>query len=115
MYMANASPNARGPNATYIPPVWVGFALGPWGLCVGSAWLCVGSAWLCVGSARLFKILTCWYWQRESLPLGPAPNASSFSLQWNIGLTVIVEPPSPNSQIVMVPFLIPGTPYYVIV
>ena len=35
MYMPNASPNARGPNATYIPPVTLGLALGPWGLSLG--------------------------------------------------------------------------------
>ena len=35
MYMANASPKARGPNATYIPPARVGLALGPWGLALG--------------------------------------------------------------------------------
>ena len=28
MYMANASTNARGPNATYIPPTRVGVVLG---------------------------------------------------------------------------------------
>ena len=32
MYMPNVSPNSRGPNATYIPPVLLGLALGLLGL-----------------------------------------------------------------------------------
>ena len=28
LYMANVSPNARGPNATYIPPAHVGGRVG---------------------------------------------------------------------------------------
>ena len=42
--MANASPNARVPNATYIPSARV-----------GSAGVGVGSAGVGVGSARLFR------------------------------------------------------------
>ena len=35
MYMANASPIATGPNATYIPSACVVLTLGPWGLALG--------------------------------------------------------------------------------
>ena len=35
MYMANTSPNARGPNATYIPPACVRLTFGSWGLALG--------------------------------------------------------------------------------
>ena len=35
MYMANVRPNARGPNATYIPPASIGLVLGPWALTLG--------------------------------------------------------------------------------
>ena len=35
MYMANVTPNARGPNETYILPARIGLALGPWGFMLG--------------------------------------------------------------------------------
>ena len=35
MHMANVSPNAIGPNATYIPSTRVGLAWGLWGLALG--------------------------------------------------------------------------------
>ena len=62
--IANASPNARGPNATYIPPARVGLALGLrwarvgldlcWALLtrVGHNRLTLG---VHVGSARVFR------------------------------------------------------------
>ena len=49
MYMPNASPNARGPNATYIPLARIGSAR----VGVGSASVGVGSARVGVGSARV--------------------------------------------------------------
>ena len=86
MYMANVSPNARGPNATYIPPACVGGR-------VGSEMLHVGSAMLRVGSTRLFGyqhvgIGNANYSLWGSSPTR-APNASIFALQWNIGLMVL--------------------------
>ena len=48
--MANASPNARGPNTTYIPPARIGLALG----IIGSRWALlvrVGHCWLALGVA----------------------------------------------------------------
>ena len=50
MYMANASPSAGGPNATYVP-------LGPVGharLRAGYARLSVGSTGVCVGCFGVF-------------------------------------------------------------
>ena len=50
MYMANASPNARTPNATYIPPARVRLVLG----IKGSHWALltrVGHYWLALGVA----------------------------------------------------------------
>ena len=53
MYVTNASPNERGPNAIYIPPAGVVGRVWSARLHVGSARLHVGSARLHVGSARL--------------------------------------------------------------
>ena len=58
MYMANASPNARRPNATYIPPARVGLLGGRVGLLggrVGLLWGRVGLIRGRVGSARFFR------------------------------------------------------------
>ena len=43
MYMPNASPNARRPNATYIPLTCVGGRVRSIGVCVGSPGFHVGS------------------------------------------------------------------------
>ena len=40
--MANASPNARGPNATYIPPVHVGVELGVYVIALGKLRVALG-------------------------------------------------------------------------
>ena len=51
MYMANASPNARGPNATYSTcSHWA--CVGSVGAHVGSVGACIGSVGACVGSAK---------------------------------------------------------------
>ena len=42
MYMANTSPNARGPNAAYIPPARVVGCMGRWAL----GWVNLGSRWV---------------------------------------------------------------------
>ena len=73
MYMANASPNTRGPNATYIPPALIR--------------LLVGYKGICVWSARRFQIPKCWFRQRKSLALR-GPKVRGFVLRWNIGLTL---------------------------
>ena len=44
-YMANASPNTRGPNANYIPLTSMGGSAGCAEVCAGCAGICVG----CVG------------------------------------------------------------------
>ena len=87
MYMANASPNERGPNATYIPPARVGNALGPQGLVLGrraSRWVHRGSCWVFghqhvgIGIAKVSRWGYC--------PM-QTPNARDFALlQWNMGL-----------------------------
>ena len=69
MYMANASPNTRRPNATYIPPARIGLTLGPWGFALG--------LWGFTLGPQAFQIPTCWYRQRESLAFGALPNAST--------------------------------------
>ena len=77
--MANVSPNATGPYATYIPSARV-----------RSETLPVGSAMLCVGSARLFGYQHAGIGNAKYSRWGSsrmqAPNASRFALQWNIGL-----------------------------
>ena len=73
MYMANASPNARGPNTTYIPPAIIGLALGPWELTLGQGGFALGLGglrWVC----EAFQIPG-WYRQHTLLALGAAPNA----------------------------------------
>ena len=63
--MANASPNARGPNATYIfYQLTFGLVLGT----IGSRWalLVGGSCWV----RKAFQIPTCWYSQCEIIVLG---------------------------------------------
>ena len=57
MYMASASLNARGPNATYIPPARV-----------GSCWVCGGSRWV-RGAARWVRTGGAGTPTRESLCL----------------------------------------------
>ena len=42
MYMANVSPNGRGPNVTYITPAHIGLALGLWGLAFGQECFALG-------------------------------------------------------------------------
>ena len=42
MYMANMSPNTRGPNTTYIIPAAVGLALGLQGSVLGMQGLALG-------------------------------------------------------------------------
>ena len=112
MYMPNASPNARGPNATYIPLARVGSArvgvgsarvgvgsarvgvgsarvgVGSARVGVGSARVGVGSARVGVGSARLFRDQYVGISNPKSSRWGPkptrTPSASCFALQWNI-------------------------------
>ena len=77
MYMANVSPNARGTNATYIPPAHVGLALVLWGLALGQEDFALGPRGFsdtnmlvlaiqitCVGgqtqSEYLFRVYICW-------------------------------------------------------
>ena len=60
MYMANASPNAMGSNATYIPPTRVGSVgarIGSVGgrARVGSVGVCGGSRWVDWGSRSVRK------------------------------------------------------------
>ena len=67
MFMANVNPNARGPNATYIPPARIGLTLDLSGL----RWVCGDLRWV----REAFQIPTCWYQQCESLALGVLPDA----------------------------------------
>ena len=92
MYMANASPNARGPNATYIPAARIGHfrrALGT----ICSRWALL--AWVAgrVGYARLFRYQHVGIPNAISMRWGSkpkqGPNAKGFALQWNIGLRII--------------------------
>ena len=69
VYMANGSPNARVPKATYIPPA------------------CVASLGLHVWSARLFRYQHVGIGNAKVLRDYPTrgPNTRGFALQWNIG------------------------------
>ena len=87
MYMANASPNARGPNATYIPSAHIGLALGLWKLALSQGGFALGG--IRVESARLFRYQYVGIGNANRSRVGPdptrSPNASGFTLQWNIG------------------------------
>ena len=86
MYMANASPNARGPKATYIPPARVGLTLGPWGFALGQGSFALGPRvfflykHVAIGNAKSRVGGYC--------PMG-TPNVRGFALQWNIGFNVV--------------------------
>ena len=74
MYMTNASPNVRGPNATYIPPAMLGlwgFALGPRGF--------FDTNMLVSANAKVS------HWADQQTR---KPKARGFASQWNIGLKV---------------------------
>ena len=49
MYIANASPNARVPNVTYIPPAHVWLAFGQWGLALGQGGFALGRLGVALG------------------------------------------------------------------
>ena len=72
MYMANARPNARGPNTIYIPLLVLGLTLGAQGVGLDAQGVALG-----VPNAKLTR------W--GSRPMR-GPNVSSFALQWSIGL-----------------------------
>ena len=82
--MVNASPNARGPNATYIQPARVGLVLGPSGFALGLWGFTLGceAFHVRISNANLSRF-------------GAIPNtktqASGFALQWNIGLTASIK------------------------
>ena len=89
IYMANASPNAREPKETYIPPARVGSRIGHYRLPLSN----ISLRWAllaCIGSARLFR------YQHVGIPNAKSsrwgskptrgPNTSGFVLQWNIGM-----------------------------
>ena len=87
MYMANV----RGPNLTSIPPARIGapvehrLMLGTISLC----WALLAH----VGPAKLFRYQHVGIPNAKSSCLGckptREPNASGFTLQWNIGFTVV--------------------------
>ena len=92
MYMPNASPNARRPNATYIPLTCV-------------------EVWetQILGLASRVKQISAFFWNQHvgipntklwrwgSKPT-PGPNANGFASQWNIGLRVFCHVPSVTSN-----------------
>ena len=58
MYMTNTSPNAKRPNATYIPPARIGARVG----IIGSRWALlatVGHYWLALGGGLRLVRMTC--------------------------------------------------------
>ena len=69
MYMANVRPNARGPNATYIPSVHVCASVGSMGIRVRSLGVCVGSVG-CFGYQHVGIL------NAKGLGSGVNPNAS---------------------------------------
>ena len=77
--MANARPNARGPNPTYIPLAYVGARVGSIG---GSRWVCGSLSWI----HRVFRIPTCWYRQCQMLALGVKPKARTQGEQVRIAV-----------------------------
>ena len=78
MNMANASPNARVANATYIPPTRVG-SMGArvGGVCIGSVRV-FGYQHVGIGNAKVSR----WGYSPTQ-----SPHASSFLLELNIGFS----------------------------
>ena len=96
MYMANASPSARGPSAIYIPPVRIGLALGLWGFQLGVRGFQLGP--------RGFSDTNMLVSAPVSLTLGgfskrrTQREAVCIALQWNIGLNLPIG--SQNTKII---------------
>ena len=85
MYIANISPNARGPNTTYIPPARVGSV----GARFGVGGLRVWSVGVRVGSWRIFRYQHIDIGNANRSRWGPyptqSPKVSVFALQLSIG------------------------------
>ena len=82
MYMANVSPNATGPNMTYIPRAHIGPVMGPWGLMLGPWGFALGPFGFVLGLGGFSD---------TNMLVSPIQNARVWGLDQREGVRIAVE------------------------